>query len=232
MIPKNLKSGRKQIDATKVKKHSDIMRHRGGSSLVVAGAREETPRGYRVPGFSGKSFETFYEVMLPRTSTPVLRHPKKDRVIRVASGSAYVVHDNEQHRLIAGDELALERGTSYRIATSGEQADLFVCQQAKYEVSLEVVEDVGVGVGSNVPEDLLEEPTLDERLGTMRPAELDRSREGSKAKEQLKDLHEDRRALKKAAKDVSEDMFPEFAPAVTGINARPTGGRFGEEGAG
>ncbi len=80
----DLKRKRRQPDPRKIKKHSDIMR-RTASSLVVGGGRERTETGFRVPGFQGKTFETYFETMLAGTSTPDYKHEKKDRTIRVLS---------------------------------------------------------------------------------------------------------------------------------------------------
>ena len=238
MIPKNLKARRRQPDATKVKKHSAYSKKRE-KRIVVGGARQKTDTGFRVPGFAGKSFETFYEVMLPGTSTPTLLHPKKDRTIRVMAGSAFVVIsrtlddgtvDTTQRRVIAGDEVALERGLTYRIATANEQLELVVCQQAKYEASLEVSDD---GIIRDVTPDMLRTPTPRERLVEMRPADVRQTRKGSKAKQQMIAARGGRTSAQvEAIANVSGASAPEYAGTASGLNAKPTGGRFDDAGAG
>ena len=64
----------------------------------------------------------------------------------------------------------------------------------------------------------------------MRPAEV-QTRRGSRAVEQLKAQREGRKS-KQIEDKVSNDKAPEAARRVAGLNAKPTGGRFDDAGAG
>lgn len=230
MIPNNLKSRRRSPSARSVKKHSDYAADHT-TTVVVGGARVKTKTGYRVPGFVGKSFETFYEVLLAGTSTPVMRHEKKDRTYRVLSGTGFVIVDGTERRVFPGDEVACERGSEYRVATSNEKLELFVCQQAKYEVNLEVGEDVVAP--AVVPASMLQTPSFNDRMLSMRPAEASQPpRRGSKAKLQMRKARGDRTSPQVVNNAASGAAAPEFAPTTQGVNVKPTGGRFDDAGAG
>lgn len=237
-VPANLKGRRRQPDVRNIKKSSDIRKARS-KRLIVGGARLPTATGYKVPGFSGKSFETYFECMLEGTTTPLVMHPKKDRTIRIVSGSAFVVTSitnddgtvtEDQKRVIAGDEVALVRGMTYRIATAGEQVEMFVCQQAKYEAALEVVEEMMAPVA--IPADLLQAPTVHERLVKSRPQEARRPRRGSRAKEQMVAARGGRVSPQVQIQQSNAQTSPEYGGTANALNAKPSGGRFDDAGAG
>jgi hypothetical protein len=233
----NFKRKRVQPDVRNIRKRSDFSREQS-NKIIVGGEREKTTTGYKVPGFSSESFETYYEVMLAGSSTPVVNHATKDKTVRVISGVGFVllskkldnsVLEETQKRIIPGDEIALEKGVTYRIATSNENFEFFVCQNAGYNTDLEIVEQVGIGKDSN--DFMLTEPTMEDRLLEMRPQETIPKRRGSKAREQLANLRGDKRSAQ-VASEVGINLHPESAARVGSINARPTGGRFSDAGAG
>lgn len=222
-----LKRKRRQPDPRKIKKHSDIMR-RTASSLIVGGGREKTETGFRVPGFQGKTFETYFETMLAGTSTPDFKHEKKDRTIRILSGSLFVLKDEgngeTQRTAIAGDEIAFERGTTYRLATSKENVEFFVCQSAKYAATLEIISDSAF-VTKEVPDSMLEDQSLVGRMYKSTGQGQTRRR-GSKAKEQLM-------AMKRKTVAIIEEPIPGRQGAPTAqVNPGPSHGKFDKEGAG
>ena len=228
-----LKRRRRQPNVQTIKKHSDIA-SRSANNLIVGGTRERTDTGFVVPGYVGKTFETYYENMLAGTSTATYRHEKKDRTIRVLSGVLFVLANNgeeeTQRRAIAGDEIAIERGTSFRLATSKEPVSMFVCQSAKYSAALELVTDSTLN-SKPVPDHLLQEPTLGQRVAQIDPSKAPTRRRGSKAKKQL----QAQKARRKGGNPVLDEPIPGRLGdvAVTqGINPRPSGGRFSEEDAG
>lgn len=228
-----LKRQRREPNVQTIKKHSDIMR-REGNTLVVGGARVKTQTGFIVPGFTGKTFETYYETMLAGTSTATLRHEKKDRTLRLLSGLLYILTQDDkgdhQRRVIAGDELVLERGLTYRLATSKENAEFFVCQSAKYSSTLEVIDDSSL-TSREVSDELLEEPSLDHRISQTRPQDAIGRRRGSKAKQQQMAAAQ---AGRQSAQVVDQPIpGREGHPVSTaGVSPRPSGGKFNEEGAG
>jgi mannose-6-phosphate isomerase-like protein (cupin superfamily) len=188
-----------------------------------------------VPGYVGKTFETYYETMLAGTSTSTYRHEKKDRSIRVLSGVLFVLAERggeeTQRRAIAGDEIVIERGTAYRLSTSKEPADMFVCQSPKYAAALELVTDSTL-TSRPVPENLLQEPTLTQRIANIDPSRGPTKRRGSKAKQQQAAIQKNR---KSGAESSPNDPIPGRLGDVAtteGVSPRPSGGRFSEEGAG
>jgi hypothetical protein len=222
-----LKRRRRQPDPRKIKKHSDIML-RTASSLIVGGERERTETGFRVPGFQGKTFETYFETMLAGTSTPDFKHEKKDRTIRILSGSLFVLKDEgngeTQRTARAGDEIAFERGTTYRLATSKESVEFFVCQSAKYAATLDTISDSAF-VTKEVPDSMLEDQSLVGRMykGT---GQGQTRRRGSKAKEQ-------QMAMNRKTTAIIDEPIPgrEGAPTAQ-VNPGPSHGKFSAEGAG
>lgn len=230
-----LRPKKRQPDVRKIKKHSDIVRNNPATRLVVGGTREKTSTGYKVRGYAGESFETFYEVFMERTSTDIIKSAG-DRTIRLLSGTLYVIVQNEAaqgtdpaRKLIPGDEVAIAKNTPYRIATSTEQAEIFVCQDAGYEDSLEVV--APAAVVTEVPAHLLQEPSFEDRLRGSKPGEVIPPRRGSKAKEQLQKQMTQREASAQL-RPPSDKQVPELANREMGLNPRPSGGHFTEEGAG
>jgi mannose-6-phosphate isomerase-like protein (cupin superfamily) len=222
-----LKRKRRQPDARNIKKHSDIMR-RTASNLVVGGSRERTETGTVVPGFHGKTFETYFETMLAGTATPSWKHEKKDRTIRVLSGALFILKDDGsgevQSRALAGDEVAFERGTTYRWSTSKEPVEFFVCQSAKYAATLEIMDD-SVFVTKEVPAHLLEDQSLVGRMYKSTGQGQTRRR-GSKAKQQLQ-------AMKRKTVAITEEPIPGRQGDVTAqVNPGPSHGKFDKDGAG
>lgn len=217
-------------------------RHSAAPSLVkIAGEREPTETGYRVLGYAGKSFETFYEVMLSGTASAFLLHEKKDKSLWIISGQGFITTETKKEgqktrRLIPGDAISLDRGTTYRIATTATgQLEFFVSQSAKYAATLTIVAPADATRTATASE--LEEPSLEERLGSGTPASSSRRNRRSKAA-----LQQSLRPSTPGRSLQVEETF-KVVPAgtsgsadgpitVSGLNAQPSGGRFNDEGAG
>ena len=225
---------RRKPDPRKIKKHSDIMRRRG-TNVNVGGNRQATETGYEVPGFKGKSFETSFEMMLAGTSTATVKHEKKDRTIRVLTGVLYVMLEDaegkqSQKRAIAGDEVILERGTAYRLATSSENVEMIICQQAKYDATLETLNESTLN-GREVPQGLLESTESPAFSGQQQ--QPTRRRRGSRAKEQQKMFSRNKNASPRVAEPIpgrEGHVEPKGeAPGVEtvfGKNPQPSYGRY------
>ena len=87
---------------------------RAASPLKVAGQRVPTETGYRVPCYQGKTFETYFEVMLPGSASAFLLHDKKDRSLQLLTGQGFITTETKEagqktRRLIPGDTITLER---------------------------------------------------------------------------------------------------------------------------
>lgn len=217
------------MDPKTFKKHSQIAQ-RLASNIVVVGKKEKTTTGYRIPGHSCGSFETYFEALLPGTSSDLIKHPKKDRVVRVLTGGGFVVLDDGKNpsvdkKIHPGDEVVLKAGTSYRFATTADQGlELNVTQAAKYEARMEVLEESGATT-----------EVSDEQL-----VEAERSlqstqnhRKGSKAKQQQARKNSKRVASGQVfAVDQETTKVDHGSAAAAIMNARPSMGRFDEDGAG
>lgn len=154
-----------QIDPKTLKKRSHV-RKQLADSVVVLGRREPTETGFVVPGYSGSTFETYFETLLPGSATALMQHPKKVRVVRIVDGTGVVAVCDDgvisERTLNAGDEVVLASGTSYRFATtSGNALSMFVTQSAKYTAKLEILE----------PATLVEVPSSVLRPGNRTPQE-------------------------------------------------------------
>ena len=231
----DLKRRRRQPNARTIKKHSDIVRRSSGG-LVVGGARERTPTGLVVPGYVGKTFETYYETMLAGTSTASVLHAKKDRTIRIITGTLFVLSQkgdapNVQQLAHPGDELVFERGTTYRLATSKEDCEFFVCQSAKYAATLEVVDATSL-TSKEVDDFLLQEPTQTQRISQAKPRDGQTRRKGSKAKEQLMAAKAGRNSAQIAELPPSAPIPGRAGAIESGVSPSPSRGRFSDEGAG
>lgn len=127
-----------------MKKHSDIVRNyeaaRSAAPVRIEGDKEKTPTGFRIKGFDGKSMETYFEAMLEGGATPTMMHEKKDRIVHILTGKLVVVTDKPRVR-IAGDEIVLERGKAYRLMAPLGPAEFRVVQNAKYEATLEILDE-------------------------------------------------------------------------------------------
>lgn len=229
---------RPKISPRDLKKSSQVRREASGAPIKIAGSREATETGYRVPGYAGKNYETFYEVMLAGSASAFLLHEKKDRTAWIVGGQGFVTtkrgdEAQKTRRVITGDCLTFERGTTYRLSTtSTEQLEFFVTQSAKYESALQVVEPTDAP--RQATEDEMAEPTLDERLGTVVAKPATRRRR-SKAAQQQRAQHRRSAQVEENFKVVPENQTsedPTRAGVAAGINAQPTGGRFDEAGAG
>ncbi len=210
------------------------------SPVKVGGKREPTETGYRVPGYRGKNFETFFEVMLAGTASAFFLHEKKDRSIWLISGQGFITTETKAHgqktrRLIPGDTIALDRGVTYRLATTAtEQLEFFVTQSAKYGATLKIVAPSDAMRQASAAE--MAEPSLDERLGTVvsKPSR----RRGSKAAQQQALRHRSGKGMSPQVEETFKIIPDRDAPdpratgGVAGLNAQPSGGRFNDVGAG
>lgn len=224
-LSKELQKRRRTPNPRNIKKHSDIVRRHVQNDVgVIHGEREKTSTGFIVKGFSGKNFETFIQVMMEGTSTPVLKHEKKDRTVRVLSGMLAVIADTPT-ALNRGQELALERGTEYRLAAPKGDVEFLVCQSANYGATLEVVDRA-----EEAPTDINPEQLSGYRSA---PEVAPTQRRGSKAKEQLAAAAVEKRTPGQVQQlGKSPKAGPAAASAVTGISPRPSMGRFDDSTAG
>ena len=246
MINDKLRNRHQQISPRHLKKASRVTQDEN-PYVKIAGTREPTETGYVVRGYFGKNYETYFEVMLAGTASPFYLHPKKDRTFWILNGRGFLTTQQEgkeqvTKKIITGDQITVERGTTYRIATtSTEQLQMFITQSPKYEVSLEIV---AASNATKSPEEYqLREPTIEERLGTISPemaSAVGRSkpRYRSKAAQQQARTHRKSRQVEIrdevtiVPSNGATAIDPDRAGTAAGMNAQPSRGVFDESGAG
>jgi hypothetical protein len=167
-----------------------------------------------------------------------MRHPKKDRVLRVQSGGGFIVLDDGNgstidKRIYPGDELVIKAGTAYRLATTSDEAlEMSVVQDSKYAANLELL-DASAATADVAPELLVSVERSGLRSENIQP------RRGSKARQQQLSRGAMRIPTGQIISAEGVPLVPErptgggVAKAVAAMNARPSLGRgFDEEGAG
>ena len=221
---------RAAINPQTIKKHSDIVRENMAATIVV-GNRTPTSTGFRITGYSSKSFETLYENMLPGSSTHTLV-ATKTRVLRIINGTGFLLTENDsgdvhQHKIIPGEEIVLAPKVAFRITTTSNSGlEMFITQNAGYEKGLKVVREDGALV--TTPDSALNSVSRQEAVTRLeRP-----TRRGSRAAEQQLAKANGTTQLTPAATATKKADASLSGTAVTGVNPRPSMGRFSEEGAG
>lgn len=219
---------RRPLDPHAGRKHSDIVRGMGPRGMNVEDVRnrEVTPHGWRIPYFVGEEFEMYYEYLCASNGTGVIRSEEHDRCVRVLAGMIFITKDQEIHTLHTGQAAALEKGTEYELATSGDtDAELLVCQGPKYEDSLERISQPTANNTRqiNIPK---EAPPRDARVN---------AEQSKKIAKQMQAEREDRIRKRQPVpkKTVTNELGEEVpaprgsAPlpgqAVTGVNPKPVG---------
>jgi len=133
---------RPAIDPRAGVKHSTTVGKHGpvGVSPVDVSNRVATPNGWRIPYYSGDTIEVYYELLCARNSTGLIKHEKKDRIIRVLAGQLFVTHDGVIESVLTNQVCSFPHGTEYAIASPGDSdVELFVTQDKDYESELEHV---------------------------------------------------------------------------------------------
>jgi hypothetical protein len=229
---------RPQIDPKTLRKHSRIVEKRQ-DPVVVAGPREQTDYGFFIDGHKSKSFETKFAQIMPSCMTPKWLHEKKTRVLRVIGGvghyETYAEDDTVTTKpIVAGDEVVIEPGTTYRIKSSPAKLEFYIIQDAKYEASLkelapaETIAQVSVDdLQSVTPEDKTHQQAV--VLGTDRSLRRNRARE-QMALQRGQNPGAGQPRLPGQRAPQSEDSFFRSS-AAGGINEMPVGS-FDPDGAG
>jgi mannose-6-phosphate isomerase-like protein (cupin superfamily) len=173
-----------RISAKNIKKRSDYQSKYERPELIsIPKNREKTKTGFVAKGYAGASFELVYEVMAAGAASPTYMHPKKDRVIRILSGSGLLhTGGNNYVKILAGEDITIEAGTQYSI-TAESDLYLMLIQPSKYLAHLNVDESTCIAVDMDTRiEEVPDAPTTP--VYTRGP---------SKAAIQLRELSERRR---------------------------------------
>jgi hypothetical protein len=128
-------------------RHSDIMGRRGpiAISSVDVQNRVATPSGWRIPYFSGDTFETYYEIICARNSSGKVKHETKDRCVRVLAGQLFVTIDGQVKSVLANQTCAFVHGFEYEYASPGDSdVEVLVCQGSEYEKDLIQITESGM----------------------------------------------------------------------------------------
>lgn len=123
-------------------RHSTIVARQGPKaiSLVDIQNRRPSPYGWMVPQFAGDQFEVIYHYFCARNDTGEIRHETQDRCVRVLSGHLFVLLSGQAQpvELQAGGTFTVEKGTAYRLSSSGSgDAELLFIQGPKYDETVE-----------------------------------------------------------------------------------------------
>lgn len=124
------------------RKHSTIAAKQGiiGVHTVDLNNRVTTMSGWRIPYFSGDQFEVYYELLCARNSLGMVKHPSKDRCVRVLGGHLFVTSDGEINTVLTNQVCSLKSGTAYELASSGDSdVEMLVIQAKDYEKDLEKI---------------------------------------------------------------------------------------------
>ncbi len=191
-----------------------------GNDPGFSGTRTATITGAQMAGYSGKDFETRYEIVATHAAWPLLWHPlkTKTRVIRVVTGTGILLVgdvttetpalDAEMRTVLLnpGDEVVLPGNTPYKLLTTTKSdLHLFVVQSSNYSAKLVELQDAVVPESVNY---LLVDPTVT-------PV-----RRGSRATEQLVELERQKKDNVQYATQTPEPRRLDTFHA--GVNPRPT----------
>ncbi len=134
-----------QVNAQLVKKRSRYTKAPGSTDGLT---HEATTKGYSREIYRGSGFETFVLCLVPGSTTGVVQHPTKTKVVRVLSGSlcvsaknilGVVTHDTQN--FLAGSEFTADAGVAYGLGNnSNKPVEFLVIQDAKYEARQVVLE--------------------------------------------------------------------------------------------
>jgi len=194
-------------------KHSDIMKRRGGGSVIQADVRTRitTDTGWRVEVFKSDDFEVYLEYICAKSSTGVFKNEDQERVIRVMSGSIYVSSDGQFTHLLTGHSFVCQRNKEYELATEATtDAELMICQGSGYDQNMEVV----------TPSDQVN--TIPANPPATIPTQITSRRSDSKAMAQATEI-EQTRAAKRTPVKRAKKRAPLANQVETGVNPQPVG---------
>ena len=209
---KNANRRRRQVDPFSGVKHSDIMKRRGGGSVIHADVRSRitTDNGWRVEVFKSDDFEVYLEYICAKNSTGIFKNEDQERVIRVLSGSVFISHSGQFTHLLTGHSFVCKRNEEYELATEAtSDAELIICQGPGYDQNMEIVRpaDQANATPANP------EPPI--------PTQITQRRGNSKAMAQAEEIQASRVSAKRTP--VKKKRAPLANQVETGVNPRPVG---------
>lgn len=151
---------RPAIDPKTLKKHSQVMAvHKGldpvgtvSRAFSVRDGSTKTATGYRDDRLQAKNFETFVEVLSPRTSTNTFKHQTGTKWVFCLEGSLFLslkVEDKEYRvTLDKGQSYELGPMVEYVISSPADYSSMLVVQDSKYEKRLKVVKETEISAKS------------------------------------------------------------------------------------
>lgn len=230
--PVRAKNNGQQHRQRRLDPHAGIKRHNTAALSGPQGVhhsdirfRKDTDRGWRVDHFKGDKFEVVYEFICARNNTGKIVHPKKDRCLRVLSGSLYITVDDMQFEITAGQAYSIPKKTEYEMASMGVgDTEVLFSQGADYEKDLKQITKPGA---YNVNTNTILPSVNDEN----QPIKVDRSRAKQTAEkiqqERIRINREKRQALGAPADGEAPKPVKKRPPlpgqVVEGSNPKPIG---------
>jgi mannose-6-phosphate isomerase-like protein (cupin superfamily) len=218
-------------------KHSTLVNKRGpvGASAADAMNRVATPSGWRILYFEGDTFEVYYELLCARNASGILRHPTKDRVVRVLAGQLFITSNGNIESVLLNQVCSLPSNTEYELASSGDSdVELFIIQGRDYETDVERLTAASAtnGRSSFIPSKIAPEVA---RVSADK-AELEAARIRDERMVQERRKHQRSPVPKKLNEALPGSATPPSqqpplpGQQVVGVNLRPMGARgFGDE---
>lgn len=223
-------------------RHSDLTRRNGpvGVSHVDIQNKIATTTGWRIPYFSGDTFEVYYELICARNASGKLRHETMDRCVRVLAGQLFITHGGQITNVLTNQVCSIPHGEEYEIASSGDSdVEILVIQGRDYEKDLiHITEPEAVSNKAVAP--FIESAPTTSRID---PAKAEQAALRLQEERAARERNKNKRSpVPKRANEIS---LPGSSPAansapggriplagqqIVGVNPRPLGAAgFGEE---
>ena len=217
-------------------RHTTVVGQRGpvGISPVDIQNKVSTSSGWRISYYEGDTFEVYYELICARNSIGRVKHPSKDRCVRVLSGKLFIVSDGKIDSAVANQVCSFPKNVEYEFASSGESdVEILVIQESGYAKDLEQITPSEAVNSHAVTPFLDHQPSLPKVSSERAEAEAARLREARMTKNREK---RQRSPVPKRVNDTTPvATMPTNRPALTGqqvvgVNPRPIGaGGFRDE---
>lgn len=226
----------KHFDPRAGMRHTTVVGQRGpvGISPVDVQNKVATSSGWRISYFEGESFEVYYELLCARNSIGRVKHPSKDRCVRIISGKLFINSNGKIDSAIANQVCSFPKNVEYEFASSGDSdVELLVIQEAGYAKDLEQITP-SEAVNSHAASPFIERQPSSPRIPSERAeAEAVRLREARMTK------NREKRQRSPVPKRVNETTPVAITPTnqpllpgqqLVGVNPRPIGaGGFRDE---
>lgn len=145
----NLARRKRRLDPRAGSRRSEIISRQGpqGTSSENLHKRKETDRGWVIDYFKNDNFEVSYQYWASNNTTGKIKHPTKDRIIKVLYGKFSVSEFDEERKIPLtqetigqGSVFVAEKGMCYELASFGDSdVELLIIQDHNYDDDLEQI---------------------------------------------------------------------------------------------